>query len=106
MKTLLYFVGGVVILGGGVWYASQQGMGPFSENDVAIDGDDIGGVVMGSEGPEAGVWVIAETDDLPTKFVRSVITDDEGRYVIPDPCLLFNSPIMDQWAHLNRNLPF
>ena len=59
MKTLLYFVVSVVILGGGVWYASQQGMGPFGENDVAIDGDDIGGVVMGSEGPEAGVWVIA-----------------------------------------------
>lgn len=55
MKTLLHFVGSVVILGSGVWYASQQGMGPFGENDVAIDGDDIGGVVMGSEGPEAGV---------------------------------------------------
>jgi hypothetical protein len=51
---------------------------------VAIDADDIGGVVMGPNGPEAGVWVIAETDDLPTRFVRSVVTDDEGRYVLPD----------------------
>ena len=51
---------------------------------VAIDSDDIGGVVRGPGGPEAGVWVIAETTDLPTKFARIVVTDDQGRYVIPD----------------------
>ena len=34
---------------------------------VAIDADDIGGTVRGSKGPEAGVWVIAETTDLPTR---------------------------------------
>ena len=51
---------------------------------VAIDGDDIGGVVRGPNGPEAGVWVIAETTELPTKFARTVVTDDQGRYVIPD----------------------
>jgi len=51
---------------------------------VAIDNDDIGGVVTGPSGPEAGVWVIAETTDLPTKYVKSVVTDDQGRYVIPD----------------------
>src|SRR5215510_3027719 len=50
----------------------------------AIDGDDIGGVVTGPSGPEAGVWVIAETTDLPTKFARIVVTDDNGRYVVPD----------------------
>ncbi|MGZ3410035.1 MAG: carboxypeptidase-like regulatory domain-containing protein [Xanthobacteraceae bacterium] len=51
---------------------------------VVIDGDDIGGVVTGPNGPEAGVWVIAETTDLPTKFARMVVTDDGGRYVLPD----------------------
>jgi hypothetical protein len=51
---------------------------------VAIDADDIGGVVTSSKGPEAGVWVIAETHDLPTKFVRIVVTDERGRYVVPD----------------------
>jgi hypothetical protein len=51
---------------------------------VAIDGDDIGGVVTGPNGPEAGVWVIAETTDLPTRYTKSVVTDDQGRYVIPD----------------------
>jgi hypothetical protein len=50
----------------------------------AIDADDIGGVVRGPKGPEAGVWVIAETRDLPTRFVRIVVTDDQGRYVVPD----------------------
>jgi hypothetical protein len=51
---------------------------------VAIDSDDIGGVVMGPSGPEAGVWVIAETTDLPTKYAKTVVTDDQGRYVVPD----------------------
>jgi hypothetical protein len=51
---------------------------------VAIDNDDIGGVVTGPNGPEAGVWVIAETTDLPTRYTKSVVTDDQGRYVIPD----------------------
>ena len=52
--------------------------------DVAIDADDIGGVVTGPSGPEAGVWVIAETMDLATRFNRIVVTDDDGRYVLPD----------------------
>jgi hypothetical protein len=51
---------------------------------IAIDNDDIGGVVTGPNGPEAGVWVIAETHDLPTRFARSVVTDDQGSYVLPD----------------------
>ena len=51
---------------------------------VPIDNDDLGGVVTGASGPEAGVWVIAETSDLPTKFVKIVVTDDRGRYLVPD----------------------
>jgi hypothetical protein len=50
---------------------------------VALDGDDIGGVVNGPRGPEAGVWVIAETSGLPTKYTKIVVTDDKGRFVIP-----------------------
>jgi hypothetical protein len=52
--------------------------------DVAIDNDDIGGVVVGPKGPEAGVWVIAETRDLPVRYIKSVVTDDRGRFVVPD----------------------
>src|SRR5690348_1565840 len=51
---------------------------------VAIDNDDIGGVVTSAKGPEAGVWVIAETHDLPVRYIKIVATDDRGRYVIPD----------------------
>ncbi len=49
-----------------------------------LDADDIGGVVSSPNGPEAGVWVIAETDDFDTKFRKIVVTDDAGRYVLPD----------------------
>jgi hypothetical protein len=51
---------------------------------VAIDPDDIGGVVSGPGGPEAGVWVIAETRDLPVRYIKMVVTDDQGRYLVPD----------------------
>src|SRR5256884_3147950 len=54
-----------------------------SSEVVRIDRDDIGGIVSSTNGPEAGVWVIAETTDLPTKFVKIVVTDDGGRYVLP-----------------------
>jgi hypothetical protein len=53
------------------------------EPEVPIGSTDLGGVVTSSAGPEAGVWVIAETIDLPTKFAKMVVTDDRGRYVIP-----------------------
>ncbi|MEQ8955494.1 MAG: carboxypeptidase-like regulatory domain-containing protein, partial [Gammaproteobacteria bacterium] len=49
-----------------------------------VDSDDIAGTVTGPNGPEAGVWVIAETDDLPTLYSKTVVTDDNGRYLIPD----------------------
>ena len=54
------------------------------EQAAPADDDDISGVVTGPDGPEAGVWVIAETMELPTRFSRIVVTDDEGRYLIPD----------------------
>ncbi len=44
----------------------------------------IGGVVTSEKGPEAGVWVIAETNDLQTKMIKTVVTDDQGRYMLPD----------------------
>jgi hypothetical protein len=51
---------------------------------VAVDADDIGGIVTGARGPEAGVWVIAESKDLPTTLRKIVVTDDQGRYLVPD----------------------
>ena len=54
-----------------------------AEPAVKVGAADIGGVVTGPSGPEAGVWVIAETADLPTKFTKMVVTDEQGRYLIP-----------------------
>src|SRR5688572_22610847 len=51
---------------------------------IAIDGDDLAGTVTGASGPEAGVWVIAQTADLPTPYAKIVVTDDRGRYLVPD----------------------
>ena len=70
---------GVVLAGVFVVAYAQQ-----RPDQVAIDSDDIGGVVTGPSGPEAGVWVIAETRDLPVRYIKSVVTDDRGRFVVPD----------------------
>ena len=68
-----------------LWLRAAQT--PARETDISqipIDADDIAGVVRSSRGPEAGVWVIAETTDTPTKFRKIVVTDDLGRYLLPD----------------------
>jgi hypothetical protein len=62
----------------------SAGQTPSGGASVAIDNDDIGGIVTGARGPEAGVWVIAETTNLPTRLIKSVVTDDQGRFVVPD----------------------
>src|SRR6476660_4649748 len=76
----------IAMVAAGVFLAVWLGRGTAQQASGApkIDADDIGGVVTGAKGPEAGVWVIAETTELPTKFVRIVVTDDMGRYVLPD----------------------
>src|ERR1700704_1640683 len=51
---------------------------------VRIGMSELGGTVTGPNGPEAGVWVIAETKDTPTRYAKIVVTDDQGRYVVPD----------------------
>jgi hypothetical protein len=66
------------------WPTVPPSAQPSPGGGVQIDGDDIGGVVTGKHGPEAGVWVIAETTELETRFAKIAVTDDHGRYVIPD----------------------
>jgi hypothetical protein len=65
-------------------WPARLGSQPSSNAAVRIDNDDIGGVVTSVKGPEAGVWVIAETTDFPTRFAKMVVTDDHGRFVLPD----------------------
>jgi hypothetical protein len=87
MRTTKALLLGTAAIGIGLLLASIPAplhAQPSPAAAVAIDNDDIGGVVTGPSGPEAGVWVIAETKDLPTRFARMVVTDDQGRYVIPD----------------------
>ncbi len=81
LKTSLYSTVAAIGIAGLLAFAPAQ---LRAQTAVAIDGDDIGGVVTGASGPEAGVWVIAETTDLPTKYAKMVVTDDQGRYVVPD----------------------
>jgi hypothetical protein len=57
---------------------------PAQQNQkLKVKSDEIGGVVSSANGSEAGVWVIAETTDLPTGYIKEVVTDDQGRYLIP-----------------------
>ena len=68
MRTKRVSCVGVVAVGFAVSLAAHD----LAAQAVRIDEDGIGGVVSGPHGPEAGVWVIAETSDLPTRFVRIV----------------------------------
>src|SRR5687768_8938497 len=83
-KTNVWFLGMAVAIVAIFLSFSSTPLSSQQNASVRIDNDDIGGVVTSAKGPEAGVWVIAETTDLPTQFSRSVVTDDRGRYLIPD----------------------
>ncbi len=76
-KPTLRLIPSAILIFGGLTF------GASAASPVEIDGDDIGGVVQSRVGPEAGVWVIAETSDLGTRFAKIVVTDEQGRYVIP-----------------------
>src|SRR2546425_11835643 len=71
MKSLVSCVALVALVAGLGLHAQQRSQGYIT------------GVVQSSHGPEAGVWVIAETRDLPTNFIKIVVTDDRGRFVLP-----------------------
>src|ERR1700692_1371397 len=84
LKSKLYFgvapIALACVLAGAPAQLSAQQAPP----GVNIGPTDLGGVVTGPNGPEAGVWVIADTKDTPTRYAKMVVTDDQGRYVVPD----------------------
>ena len=83
-STRLVYLGAIatplLVAAGSIAATSAQQLGAT----MRAAANDIAGVVTGPKGAEAGVWVIAETTELPTKFVKIVVTDDRGRYVIPE----------------------
>ena len=80
----LYISGAVILSIAGYLVMPRTRLHAQQSASVRIGQNDIGGVVSSSKGPEAGVWVIAETTDLPTRYIKEVVTDDRGRYLVPD----------------------
>ena len=76
MRLNLLYCAGALGLTAVSYLAAQQ--------NPSVKANEIGGTVSSAKGPEAGVWVIAETTDLPTRYIKEVVTDDRGRYLIPD----------------------
>src|SRR5215211_4800362 len=83
MKTMKALLAGVTVAASALLWAAF-GARLATGAETRTQSDDITGVVTGARGPEAGVWVIAETSDLPTKFAKIVVTDTQGRYLLPD----------------------
>src|SRR5689334_10892427 len=87
MSVTIVIVAALLAAAAGAPLDAQQAADPA----IRIGGSDLGGVVSSANGPEAGVWVIAETTDLPTKYAKIVVTDDRGRYVLPElPAATYN----------------
>src|SRR6188472_84322 len=72
------FGGAVALLAAAVISVTIHGQTPAAPTGF------ITGVVQGASGPEAGVWVIAETKELPTNFIKIVVTNDQGRFLLPE----------------------
>src|SRR5690349_3677771 len=86
MQSKTALIGAAVLAALGMVSCQQMpGSGASTIQAAPVsEGDDITGTVMGDKGPEAAVWVIAETKDLPTPFYKVVVTDDQGRFAVPD----------------------
>src|SRR5437763_16937144 len=76
----------MIVAAAGLVAGWRGGLGaqPSTDPAIRVGATDLGGVVRSAGGPEAGVWVIAEATDLPTKFAKIVVTDGRGRYVMPE----------------------
>ena len=91
-SSFLVITGGCLLLGAAFFAAIARleaapragAVAQPAASAVDAGGNNIGGVVASSKGPEAGVWVIAETHDFQTTLRKIVVTDDQGRFLIPD----------------------
>jgi hypothetical protein len=72
---------------GGILTATLLGClagSPLARGEIRVGSDEIGGTVTSARGAEAGVWVIAETHEFKTRFAKIVVTDEAGRYLLPE----------------------
>lgn len=83
-SSKLLYLPAIALLGIAAYRITHSNLNAQQPIAVKIKSGDIGGVVSSPKGPEGGVWVIAETTDLPTGYIKEVVTDDHGRYLIPD----------------------
>ena len=75
---------GMVLAGCGLWASVAISRANGRAAALATGASEIGGAVASAKGPEAGVWVIAETSDLGTKFRKIVVTDERGQFLLPE----------------------
>jgi len=73
-----------VVAAGAVWFGVSPTNAQQAKSGYVSPPGYITGTVTGDKGPEAGVWVIAETKNFQTNFIKTVVTDDQGRYVLPE----------------------
>ncbi|PWT99411.1 MAG: hypothetical protein C5B51_27155, partial [Terriglobia bacterium] len=83
MKNAHFKIKGALLCAGLIGLAGLAGDRANAQQQGSPTGY-IGGVVQGAQGPESGVWVIAETKDLPTNFIKIVVTNDQGRFMLPE----------------------
>ncbi|HVY93144.1 MAG TPA: carboxypeptidase-like regulatory domain-containing protein [Bryobacteraceae bacterium] len=81
---LLTLSGLAAITAAAFFLASHSNLDAQQNAAPKISTKDIGGTVTSPSGPEAGVWVIAETTGLPTRYIKEVVTNDKGQFVVPD----------------------
>ena len=84
MRSRAALLGGAGVLAATVAAATLAIVAGRATLDAADNTGFISGVVTSGKGPEAGVWVIAETTDFPAKLRKIVVTDDQGRFVLPE----------------------
>src|SRR5207249_8800053 len=86
MRNLAWgiLIGFVVLFGLFQW--SAAGQRNSADLGIQVSANSIGGTVINNGGgrAEAGVWVIAETKSLNVPLRKIVVTDDQGRFLVPD----------------------
>jgi len=87
MKKLVHSIAAATaVMAAGTALAQAPQFGPRVYPEGFITGH-----VVSDKGPEAGVWVIAETHETNTPLIKIVVTDDKGNFTLPQmPSATYN----------------